>query len=214
MSPLGVRTDVTVTLRKRGSLGACSSWPPKHTGQCYLKTRPLSQARAWFRRPCSQCSPVAAVLRVSVPEGERVTRSACQLPIHPASAEPRRLSRIHMVTHRHTDTYADTHRNTQRHTQAYTDTQSHTQARRQAHTHRHSGLVASSYGTVCGCPMSWLVLQPPSCRVSSPEAREPCPGPVSAQCRVAGGLQKSIALKDRRVAAWTPEWPNTWITSK
>ena len=119
-----------------------------------------------------------------------------------------------MVTHRHTDTYADTHRNTQRHTQAYTDTQSHTQARRQAHTHRHSGLVASSYGTVCGCPMSWLVLQPPSCRESSPEAREPCPGPVSALCRVAGGLQKSIALKDRRVAAWTPEWPNTWITSK
>lgn len=102
VSPLGVRTDVTVTLRKRGSLGACSSWPPKHTGQCYLKTRPLSQARAWFRRPCSQCSPVVAVLRVSVPEGERVTRSACQLPIHPALAEPRRLSRIHMVTHRHT----------------------------------------------------------------------------------------------------------------
>ena len=124
------------------------------------------------------------------------------------------------TTHRHTGTrghtraYRHIHRHTQEHTEAYTDTQSNTQAQKQVHTHRHTGLLASSYETVCVCPISRLVLQPPSCRVSSLEAREPCSGSVSALCRVAGSLQKSITPKDHRVAAWTPEWPNTWITPK
>lgn len=122
-------------------------------------------------------------------------------------------TQAHVDILRHTDTYTDTHRNTQRHTQAYTDTQSNTQAQKQAHTHRHTGL-SSSYEAVCGCPISRLVLQPPSCRISSLEAREPCPGTVSALCRVAGSLQKSTTPKDHRAAAWTPEWPNTWITPK
>ena len=131
---------------------------------------------------------------------------------------------IHRHTHRHTQDnthgHTGTHTGIQTHTQTHTGTHSskhkQTQTHRgtKMHTHRHTGLWASSYETVSVCPTSRLVLQPPSCRVSSLEAREPCPGTVSALCRVAGGLQKSITPKDHRVAAWTPEWPNTWITPK
>ena len=120
---------------------------------------------------------------------------------------------IHTGTHRILPIDTQAHVDTLRHTDTYTDTQSNTQAQKQAHTHRHTGL-SSSYEAVCGCPISRLVLQPPSCRVSSLEAREPCPGTVSALCRVAGSLQKSTTPKDHRAAAWTPEWPNTWITPK
>lgn len=117
-------------------------------------------------------------------------------------------TQAHMVTHRHTDTHTDTHRGIHKQAQ----THSHTHRHKNAHTHRHTVLSASSYETVCVCPISRLVLQPPLCRVSSPEAREPCPGTVSALCRVAGGLQKSITPKDRRVAPWTPEWPKARST--